>query len=139
MLRPLLLSLVVLLGAAPAAADASITGFYTPSKKIGCAYVTGEGFKAYLRCDVSDATNPAPATPASCEFDYGFSFGLTQKGTGRRLCVSDTPLDPKFPKLAYGKTFTRGSIRCVSRESGLTCTNGAKHGFTLSRQKQRVF
>ena len=139
MLRAVLLTSSALLAVAPSAAHAGVTGFFTPSKKIGCAYVTGSGFKAYLRCDVMDATNPAPKRPASCEFDYGFSFSINQTGAARRLCVSDTPLDPAFRVLKYGSTWRKGQITCRSRESGLRCTNGSGHGFELARQRQRVF
>jgi hypothetical protein len=34
---------------------------------------------------------------------------------------------------AYGKTWRRGGIMCVSRRSRLRCTNGSRHGFFLSR------
>lgn len=134
--RVLLIVPVALAVAAPA--QAKITGFQTPSKRIGCA-VIDQGKRWDLRCDVTGATNTPPPKPVSCEFDYGFSFGLTATGKGRRLCVSDTPLSPSFKVLAYGKTYKRGPFACKSRQSGLRCTNKRGHGFELARERQRVF
>lgn len=139
MLRPTvpLIALALLLAAAPAA-SAGITGFKTPSRNIFCAYMVF-GSERSLRCDISKTDNRPPSKPASCEFDWGYSFGLTPSGKGRRLCVSDTPMDPKFPVLGYGRTWKRGPFTCRSRETGVRCTNTRGHGFELSRSRQRVF
>ncbi len=136
MIRPALAALAVLL--LPASAPAQISGFQMPSGKIFCAYTSFEGVRN-LRCDITRPTNRQPANPASCDFDYGPYFGLTPTGKGRRLCVSDTPMDPSFPKLAYGKTFKRGPFTCRSRTANVRCTNTAGHGFELSRSKQKLF
>ena len=123
---------------APVAADAGITGFQTSSGNIFCAYVSFEDDRS-LRCDISRTTNPAPPKPRSCEHDWGFSFGLTPRGKARRLCVSDTPMDPSFKVLAYGKTWKRGAFTCRSRTTHLRCTNPRGHGFQISRSKQTLF
>lgn len=133
----LLLALAVL-ATAPATARAGITGFQTPSGNIFCAYITFEDDRD-LRCDISRTTNAPPARPRSCELEWGFSFGLTPRGKGRRLCVSDTPMDPSFKTLAYGRTWTRGPFTCRSRRTHLRCTNLRGHGFQLSRSKQTLF
>ena len=122
----------------PAAAHAGITGFQTPSGNIFCAYISFEDGRD-LRCDISRTTNTPPPKPRSCEHDWGFSFGMTARGKARRLCVSDTPMDPSFKKLAYGKTWTRGPFTCRSRTANLRCTNARGHGYTLSRSKQTLF
>ena len=122
----------------PAAAQAGISGFQTPSGNIFCAYLSFEQERS-LRCDISRTTNAPPPKPASCELDWGFSFGLTPRGKGRRLCVSDTPMDPSFKKLAYGRTWKRGPFTCRSRTAHLRCTNPRGHGFKISRSKQTLF
>ena len=122
----------------PAAAQAGITGFQTPSGNIFCAYIHFDDVRE-LRCDISRTTNDPPPKPRSCEHDWGFSFGLTPRGKGRRLCVSDTPMDPKFKKLPYGTTWKRGPFTCRSRTTHLRCTNPRKHGFQISRSKQTLF
>jgi hypothetical protein len=44
-----------------------------------------------------------------------------------------------YPKLGYSRAFTWKGIRCVSATTGLTCRNASRHGFFLSRERQRVF
>jgi Family of unknown function (DUF6636) len=42
--------------------------------------------------------------------------------------------------LGYGKTLRRGFFRCTSRQAGLTCRSlNSRHGFFLSRARQRTF
>lgn len=135
MIRALLAATAALL-LAPAAAPAFITGFQT--RDVMCAYLSFEG-KRSLRCDLtSKATGTAPK-PAWCEFDYGLYFGLTPRGKARRLCVSDTPMDPSFETLALGGTWKRREFTCRLRASGLRCTNARRHGFRLTRTKQTLF
>ncbi len=113
-----------------------VTFFHTPSGNIHCLFLKAQGERS-LRCDVYNATNGAPAQPASCEFDYGFSFGLRLSGKARRLCVSDAVDEGRV--LPYGSTIERYGMRCRSRTTGLTCRNRGGHGFKLSREAQRLF
>ena len=46
---------------------------------------------------------------------------------------------PRARVLAYGRTWKAGGFTCVSRASGLTCTNKGGHGWLLSRALTRVF
>jgi hypothetical protein len=131
----LLVALLVLLGGD--SASASFTGFYTPHKRVGCAYTVFEGVRN-LRCDVLRPTNPQPEPPASCEYDWGPYFGMTARSRARRLCVSDTPLSSEFGVLGYGHTRRLGPFTCRSRRANLRCTNRAGHGFALSRVRQRL-
>ena len=133
----LALALIALL-LTPAAAQAGITGFQTPSGNIFCAYINFEEHRS-LRCDISRMDNPPAPKPRSCEFDWGSSFGVSPRGKAYRLCVSDTPMDPKFKKLPYGSTWKRGPFTCRSRTTHLRCTNLRGHGFKLSRSKQTLF
>jgi hypothetical protein len=138
---PLVTGLAVLaLLLLPAAAPAKdvLKFFHTPSGNIGCLYAKVSGSRASLRCDVSDVAHPAPK-PASCQFDYGHSFGVSTKGRARRLCVSDAVNDPSSPVLRYGTTRSFGPFTCTSRTSGLRCTAPSGHGFKLSRAKQKLF
>lgn len=137
-MRGVLATLLVAFCAAPATADAGISGFRTPSGNISCAYVSFDGNRS-LRCDMSRVDNQQPAKPRSCRYDWGPYYGMTPTGRGRRLCVSDTPMDPSFPRLAYGRTWKRGPFTCHSRTTSLRCTNPRGHGFTLSRAKQTLF
>ncbi|HET6505836.1 MAG TPA: DUF6636 domain-containing protein [Baekduia sp.] len=126
MLAPVLLALTM---------ASSITTFQTPSHGIACAYSTSP---ASLRCDVRDVAD-RPKRPKSCELDYGDAFGLDAQGRARRLCVGDTVADPKAKVIAYGTTQHHGPFTCTSRTTGLRCATKAGHGFSLSRETQKLF
>lgn len=118
------LATAVLVLAAPAAAQAEIAPFVTPSKQIYCAYISDGG--GQIRCDALFLN------------DRGFL--LNTSGKARRIKITDTIADPDAPVLAYGKTFRRGPFRCTSRRAGLTCEHRSNgHGFFLSRERQRVY
>ena len=106
-------------------AGASTASFQMPSRNIGCLY----GFER-LRCDILSGLEPEP--DGECEFDWvGVDIGST--GPAAANCGSDTVYDAGAPTLEYGSTWSRGGIVCESEESGLTCTNGEGHEFTLAR------
>ena len=126
-----------MLFAAPAHGAIDLTFFKTPRGTIRCAYF-GPSHPS-LRCDIGKTDNPPQPKPKSCEFDYGYSYGLTPKGPGKRLCVSDSVSDPKAKVIAVGHSIKRYGMRCKTRSTGLRCTNGHGHGFTLGRAHQHVF
>jgi Family of unknown function (DUF6636) len=123
---------VLAAGVAGAAADSS---FRTPSRHIYCIYTPQP---ALLRCDVNFETR-FRHKPASCEFDWGRSVGLSKTGRARVLCVSDSTYSPHAQVIAYGTTRRFGPFTCTSRRTGLTCRSGKRHGFMLSVAQQRVF
>ena len=112
------------------------SSFQLPSKKIHCQ---AAGDRPIMRCDVFENNAKLPPRPKSCEFDWGTAFSLQSTGRPQRLCVSDTVATLAAPILRYGRTWKYEGLTCISRVSGLTCTNLKKHGFFLSRQRQRLF
>jgi hypothetical protein len=78
--------------------------------------------------------------PADCELDWGDSSWI---GPGDRrgelFCRGDTVMNPDAAELGYGGSIARSGICCESDQTGLTCTNGAGHGFFLSKARQRIF
>lgn len=131
----LLLSLTALLVAAPAAIAKDPQQWNSPSRNIRCGQ-----FNKFLRCDMSELGNPPAPKPASCEFDYGQSFGISLTGRrGVRNCVSDAVGGPDYPVLPYGTTWRRNGFKCKIRRSGVRCTNPTGHGFAIRRGRQRLF
>ena len=118
-------TVVVLAGAVPATAKTTL--FRTPSRNIYCLYSSSGQSGAFIRCDVLSLN------------DVGFL--LEGRKRAKRIRITDTVTDPrKARNLRYGKSRRFGSFRCISRTSGLTCrSRTSNHGFTLSRQRQRVF
>jgi hypothetical protein len=125
-----------LAGAASASASsaAGITTFRTPSGNIGCVYAPAEsGFQASLRCDIRSGFKPNPPRPKNCHLDYGDSYELFKTGRTVITCHGDTAIDPHARVLAYGKMWRKNGFTCISKTTGLRCTNRSAHGFFLSR------
>ncbi len=132
--RPTLILFALAALAVPSASSGVGTTFSTPSRNIGCI-----GDSTRIRCDISQTRTKPPPKPRSCRFDWGNYFELSQRGRARRLCVSDSALGSRRI-LRYGQTQRLGRrITCTSRTTGLTCRNGEGHGFTLSRERVRLF
>jgi len=119
-------------------ADDDFIYFKTPSGNIHCAwYSLDQGPE--VRCDIQNFT-PSFKQPADCELDFGYAFAVGAKSAkGEVLCAGDTVTSPDAKVLAYGKSFDKAGISCLSATKGLTCKNGSGHGFSLSRAKQRIF
>ena len=130
-MKGLLLSAVLALGCC---GIATADGFQSPTGNIMRAF-----FDDAVRCDVMQMSNDPPPAPADCEQDWGQAFEVgAGSAYGERLCYGDTVAD-NYPRLAYGKAIQRVGITCVSRQTGVTCTNKRGAGFFVSRAKQRVF
>jgi hypothetical protein len=114
-----------LIAATPAMARTE--SFQSPSGNIACMYSTSGGPGAFVRCDVLSLN------------DVGFT--LDRRHKAKRIGITDSVVDPNGArKLRYGASRRFGSFRCTSRRSGLTCrSTRSSHGFTLSRERQRVF
>jgi hypothetical protein len=113
--------------------------FHTPSGNIHCGYGSFPGETPFLRCDIFSRFRPLPPRPASCDFDWGIGVSMGRTGRAALICISDTVADPNGRVLGYGQTWRRGGFSCVSRSTGLTCTNLSRHGFFLSRERSRLF
>ena len=111
--------------------------FTTPSGKIGCGV-----FRAptTLRCDTKYETSFSRSGHTCTEGDYGHAFEVGQSGAGKAICAGDTVLSATDSHtIPYGKTWLLGPYSCTARTTGLTCRNGAGHGFSLSKEKQTLF
>lgn len=128
---------VFLLVGAPAVAD-EYYGFQSPTGNIHCAIYTYDG-SAEARCDLRSYTPSYSKRPADCDLDWGMAFAVGASGHGQLACVGDTVRDPGNPVLPYGEAVSLGGISCVSAKTGMTCTNGDGHGFSVAKSKQRVY
>ena len=134
-LHSIALALLALI--ASGAANAQSVGFLSPSKNIACAYFDYDKQNT-LRCDIG-AMDTKPRRPADCELDYGGAFEMNAKGPAARICHGDAVMDKSLPVLAYGEVWQRGGFTCKSEQTGVTCFNANRRGFSLSRVKQEVF
>ena len=122
---------------ATANAQSGATGFQSPSRNIACQYFDYDKQNT-LRCDIA-AMESKPRRPADCELDYGSAFEMNINGPAARICHGDTVMDKSLPTLAYGEVWQRGGFTCKSEQTGVTCFNTDRRGFSLARAKQDMF
>ena len=132
-----LMGLALMLTANEAMAQSVPAGFQSPSKNIACQYFDYDK-QNVLRCDIS-AMETKPRRPADCDLDYGGAFEMSAKGSAARICHGDTVMDNSLPVLAYGEVWQRGGFTCKSEQTGITCFNADRRGFSLARAKQEMF
>lgn len=129
--------LVALSLASPAMAEDYI-GFRSPTGNIHCAIYSWDG-GAEAHCDLAELTPSYTTRPAGCDLDWGQSFAVDTFGKGVLACVGDTVRSPSNPVLGYGQAVSLGGISCVSAKTGMTCTNGDGHGFSVAKARQKLF
>jgi hypothetical protein len=142
------LAVVAVLVLAGTAGAATLPGVKTPTRNISCFYVpvkpTTHG---NLLCDIKQASYTGALQhqcidgPAGLDW-HGFSLSETKKA--QVVCTGGVLYDigrdtPRYVVLAYGNTWHAHGFTCVSRFTGLTCTNRAGHGLFLSRASYRLF
>lgn len=131
------LTLAIALCATPACAQDYIN-FHSPSGNIHCAIFNGD--YSGVRCDMSELTPTYRTAPPECEFDWGSSFAVDAiSRKGYLACVSDSVANDDGLELGYGTSVSLGGIVCSSEKSGVSCTNPAGHGFTISKARQKLF
>jgi hypothetical protein len=126
---------------AASAAAQDLPAIQTPSHNIFCfasPAMAGQP-TAELRCDLQQMTDRRPPPPANCPGSYGDAFFVDPTGPGHLLCHGDTTMNPSDPVQAYGTTWNVYGFSCLSQTTGLTCRNGQGHGFSISREAQKVF
>lgn len=146
-LKWLLLGSSLLLGLAFAqfGKTETIGSIMTPSKNIWCQVNKGSGYAnkdfnvTTIECEVGNSTAKMLPKPKDCEFDWGFRFGMNERGKASGLCHSDVLYNPKYQRMEYGETRKMGRITCDLTKTRLRCVNLDKRGFELSRAVQRLF
>lgn len=121
----------------PATRFVKVGTFQSPTGNIGCI-VVGE----LARCDIRHRAWSPPSRPQSCPdvVDFGQGLEVGTSGGGRFVCAGDTAADPSSERLPYGTATVVGPYECVSRSTGVTCTNRAtRHGFQISIQSYSRF
>ena len=117
-------AVVLLVGIGSAVAKTS--SFRTPSKNIYCLYSSSGGPGPVIRCDVLSLND--------------VRFLLDRRHKAQRIKVTDSVVNSRARALRYGSKRRFGLFNCVSRTTGLTCrSRRSRHGFKLSRARQRVF
>jgi hypothetical protein len=127
--------------------DRLATGFKIPSNSIFCRIESDDENDpaARLRCDVTKMPPEPIQKPVPCYPNWSYAFSITQAGSvGIRGCHQGTAKDDRMAILSYGSEWRRKGFTCTLttepfRGGRLTCVNGNRHGFALSRTAQTVF
>jgi len=128
--------LMVATGTAHAQSDS--IGFQSPSKNISCLAFP-DGAQSAIRCDIA-AMDSKPRRPANCELEYGQAFMMHARGAdAERICYGDALTDKVLPVVGYGDVWQHRGFTCTVEQTGVTCSNADRHGFSLSRAKQELF
>lgn len=119
---------VLVILTAPAFASSTVQ-FRSPSGKIICVIGPGEGLCFNALTEKKQATEDCGGPTAVRIYTAGrASYGTSCGGA------------PNVGVLRYGRSIRRGSIRCTSRTSGVTCKSlRTGHGFRLSSRAIRRF
>lgn len=112
--------------------------FASPSRNITCLMAQTDG--GSVRCDVAARNWQVPPPPSSCTAVWGPGAELDGSASGALTCAGDTVTDPSVAVLDYGRSVTYGNVVCVSRDTGVRCTNTTtEHGFRVSRATYELF
>lgn len=115
--------------------SASAKRFVTKDGNVSCIMRSH-----FVRCDMTKHRWKSPPQPKSCEFDFGSSFYIDNKGKSGFACVSDaTGATVKYPA---GTVFQTGDNVCRLRKHGkvLCKHNGGKAGgFNISKKRYLLF
>jgi hypothetical protein len=131
------LTVLIALVTTPAVAD-DLLFFRSPTGNINCLIATGD--YAAARCDMIELTVNFTTPPPDCDLDWGHAFSIGPAAPkGQLACVGDTVIEQTAITLDYGETLSLGDLSCTSAKTGMTCTNPAGHGFTISKAKQTLF
>jgi len=116
--------------------------FVSPTKNIWCRL---GATRTTAGCQAKTAPVPAGAEK-SCAGNEMYPPSSLSRGfwfDGHSVvptCFNQGIFTSPHPKaLPYGYTISANGYNCTSRETGMTCTNGAGHGFVMSTQQARQF
>ena len=131
---------LVLIGSSALAAeqtfpvDSGLIEFTTPSGNIGCTYIPAGGTDVYAPKDGGPELQCDRVAPVYLRL-FLYKTGKAQKfeNIGDASCCSVENV------LAYGNTWKKGALTCISEKTGLTCTRGDGHGFFISKAKIKVY
>jgi hypothetical protein len=104
--------------------------FITPSGNVGCTYTPKGGTATYEPTGGGPELICERVEPTYVTLVMGPNGRVKRiDNPGEQGCCSDQP------KLAYGKSWSRGPFTCSSAAAGLTCNGPGGHGFFVSRNR----
>ena len=102
--------------------------FQIAGGNVGCVMNSGSA-----RCDIASRVWHPPGQPSSCHLAWGQGLFVSSGGGAGFVCAGDSVLSPTSTVVPAGRDVTVGSLTCQVRSVGVTCFNGAGHGFFIGR------
>jgi hypothetical protein len=127
-MKPILLMALIAMVSAPAA---QAVDFRTPNKAAYCDFVAQD--------EIVEGGVPNPRTDGMFCWTPrdGFTVHMTVRGRAQKVAGGGSHLEGAYAPvnrvLRFGQRWRRGGFSCVSRWSGLTCLNRARHGWWRGR------
>lgn len=127
------------------ATDGTLGTIITPTGNIYCeVYRLSDSINPALNgtdltCEVGQSTAKLSPKPKDCDFDWGYRFGMNERGKATGVCYSDVLFRPKMTRLEYGQTRKIAGFTCDLTKTRLRCVNLDKRGFELSKAVQKLF
>jgi hypothetical protein len=127
----LLMAVIAAVSAMISAPAAHAVDFRTPNKAAYCDFVPED--------EIVDGgvTNPRTDDMFCWTPHDGFTVQMTVRGRAQEVAGSGSRLEGAYAPvnrlLRFGQRWRRSGFSCVSRWSGLTCVNRARHGWWLGR------
>ena len=125
--------LVSTLCALPVIASATDQRFASPAGNISCNI---NQFVA--TCTIDEYQASFTDAPPDCDGIWGNTFYVLGRGEAEVGCLTAAEAAPERV-LGYGQRIETGRIACISRLTGITCTNTEGRGFSVRRAEQRIF
>ncbi len=117
----------------PTVTTASDVRFASPTGNIVC------NINAFVAaCQIREFIPSFTTPPEDCDGSWGSYFFVLTRGAAKLGCVSED-IGNAGNILAYGDAVVYPQVTCISRTTGMTCTNSEGRGFTIRRVEQRIF
>ena len=105
--------------------------FMAPSGNIGCSYTPAGGTAVYETADGRAELKCDRSEPEYVRVVMSETGAARVEPTDERGCCSGETIQ-------YGQSWSEGPFSCDVNETGVTCTNRERHGFSLSRSQVEV-
>jgi hypothetical protein len=118
----------------PSTSVTHVGAFQAAGGTIGCAIGGGTA-----RCDISKRTWSPPRQPSSCKLAWGQGLSVGPSGAGHFVCAGNSTLNPTGHLVSGGVDVKTDGMTCQVRSTGVTCFDGAGHGFFIGKTGYTTF
>ena len=134
---PAILTVATWLALPAQARDGDSIWFHTPSRNINCVGTTIDNV-SYMNCTLLKIST-LTVKGMNCDQERNIFFEVKKSGGAKPFCVDGDLGNIHAITLDYGKSVTFDAITCTASATGMECKNSQGHGYSLSKNAQRMF